>query len=260
MTDAERTDSDGEEQEGLFSKFSTDAAFDILEKSRRGLLILSLTIVGLTVVSFVFAEQVLFLLVKPLGKPLVAYSPYEPFQTLLSLALTCGLTGSVPVAAHLIWSGIVSRWRPEWKAFGAVVVVVATLLFLAGGLLSYFVLLPAGIGFLVSFESENIGAYLSAAKFVSFVTTMILALGLCFEMPLLAFFLARAGWLKPRVFGRWWRHAILACTVVAAIITPTPDIYNLMLMALPLLGLYFVSFIVTIVAVPRGGPPTPTDG
>jgi sec-independent protein translocase protein TatC len=59
------------------------------------------------------------------------------------------------------------------------------------------------------------------------------------------------GWLRPDFFRNRWRHAILICTVLAAVITPTPDIYNLTLMTTPLLGLYFLSFLVVVVASRR---------
>jgi sec-independent protein translocase protein TatC len=84
---------------------------------------------------------------------------------------------------------------------------------------------------------------------------MLIALGLSFEAPLLAFFLAKLGWLKPEFFRDRWRHALLVCTVVAAVITPTPDVYNMTLMVMPLLGLYFVSFLVVhVVAAGRKTP------
>jgi len=122
-------------------------------------------------------------------------------------------------------------------------------------LLGYFVLLPAGIGFLVGFETRDVRALISAKKFISFCGTMLIALGLSFQAPLLSFFLAKLGWLKPEFFRNRWRHALLACTVLSAIITPTPDVYNMTLMAMPLLGLYFVSFLVVHVVAP-----TPPDG
>jgi len=70
-------------------------------------------------------------------------------------------------------------------------------------------------------------------------------------MPLLSFFLARMGWLKPAFFQKRWRYAVTVCTVLAAIITPTPDVYNMMLMMVPLLGLYAVSFIVVLTVNPK---------
>jgi sec-independent protein translocase protein TatC len=128
-------------------------------------------------------------------------------------------------------------------------------------LLGYLVILPAGIGFLVGFETRDFRALISARKFVSFCGMMLIALGLSFEAPLLAFFLAKLGWLKPAFFRDRWRHALLICTVLAAVITPTPDIYNMMLMVMPLLGLYFVSFLVVqVVALGKADAPAPDNG
>ncbi|HWS15131.1 MAG TPA: twin-arginine translocase subunit TatC, partial [Candidatus Methylomirabilis sp.] len=107
-------------------------------------------------------------------------------------------------------------------------------------------------------------AVISAKKFISFCGTMLIALGLSFEAPLVSFFLAKAGWLKPEFFRNRWRHALLACTVLAAVITPTPDVYNMTLMVMPLLGLYFVSYLVVRGAssrrIPEPDPKTPEPG
>jgi len=217
---------------------------DVLERSRKGLAAYAVLVISLTVVCFFYAEPILRFLVRLLGRKLVAYSPAEGFIALIDLSLYCGITLSLPAGAWMIWRGAVVRWVPGWRGWGGAVILIATALFLLGALLSYYVLLPAGIGFLVSFETEKVSALISARKFISFCGTMLLALGLSFEAPLVSYFLARAGWLTPAIFRKRWRHAILICAVLAAVITPTPDVYNMTLMAMPLLGLYFVSFAV----------------
>ncbi len=118
-------------------------------------------------------------------------------------------------------------------------------------LLGYYVLLPAGIGFLTGFETQDVRALISARKFVSFCGMMLLALGLSFEAPLASYILAKVGWLTPGFFRNKWRQAVLGCVVLAAVLTPTPDVYNLTLMTIPLLGLFFASFAV-VWAVDRG--------
>jgi sec-independent protein translocase protein TatC len=223
-------------------------AVDLLEGARRALAIWILLVVLLSGACFAASERILGSLLGLLGRKLVAYDPSEPFLTLLSLSFFGGLFLSVPAAAWMLWRGISARFFPQRRRLGSAVVLAATLLFAGGAILCWRVLLPAGIGFLVGFEDEGTRAFLSARTFVSFVGTMLLALGLAFEMPLFAFFLARAGILTPGFFRRRWRHAVLASTVAAAVITPTPDVYNLTLMAAPLLALYFVSFGVTLAA------------
>ena len=89
---------------------------------------------------------------------------------------------------------MVAKRVPEWKRWGGLVILLATLLFLAGAVLGYRVLLPAGIGFLAGFETEDFRALISARKFISFCGTILLAIGFSFEAPLVSYFLARIGW------------------------------------------------------------------
>ncbi len=231
---------------------------DAVDKGRRGMAVYAALVIGLTVVCFFFSEPILRFLVRLLGRKLVAYSPAEGFLALASLSLYCGITASLPAGAWLLWRGVVSHWMPAWRGWGGPVILLAMCLFLSGVLLGYFVLLPAGIGFLVGFETDKISAFISARKFISFCGGMLLALGLAFEAPLISYFLARAGWLTPKIFRKRWRHAILLCTVLAAVITPTPDLYNMTLMAMPLLGLYFVSFGVVVLVDKTRPSATPT--
>jgi sec-independent protein translocase protein TatC len=223
-----------------------------VEKARKGLAACAVAFLLLAAGCFLFSERVLLVLVRLLGKRLVSYSPEEGFIALASLSLYCAFVLTLPLAGYLLWRGVVTPRVPEWRKWGGPVVAAATALFLCGALLGYLVLLPAGIGFLVGFETRDVRALISAKRFISFCGTMLIALGLSFEAPLVSFFLARVGWLRPSFFRNRWRHALLVCTVLSAIITPTPDLYNMTLMAMPLLGLYFVSFLVVTVAAPSG--------
>jgi sec-independent protein translocase protein TatC len=238
---------------------------DAVEKSRRGLAIYALLVVVLTAVSFFLSEPILQFLVKLLNRKLVAYDPSEGFFAMLTIALYSGLALSLPIGAWMLWQGAVAPRFPAWKRWGWVVIWMATCLFLTGMLLGYYVLLPAGVGFLVGFETQEVRALISARKFVSFCGRMLLALGLSFEAPLVSYFLAKAGLLTPGFFRTKWRHAMLGCLVLSAVLTPTPDVYNLMLMSIPLLALFFASFAVVWVVArgsnrkdsgpnPRGGP------
>lgn len=230
-----------------------------VEKARKGLAIYALVVVVLSAVSYVYSEPILLFLVRLLNKKLVAFDPSEGFLAMLSISLYSGLALSLPVGAWMLWQGAVAPLLPAWKRFGWAVIGTASGLFFAGMLLGYFVLLPAGIGFLVGFETQEVRAFISARKFVSFCGTMLLALGLSFEAPLVSYFLAKVGWLTPAFFRNKWRHAILGCMVLAAVLTPTPDVYNLTLMSIPLLGLFLASFLVVWI-VHRGKDPAPDHG
>jgi sec-independent protein translocase protein TatC len=232
-----------------------------VEKARKGIAACAVLFLALAGICFAFSERALLALVRLLGRKLVSYSPEEGFIALASLSLYCAFVLTLPVAGYLLWRRLILPRVPAWRRWGGPVVAIAAALFACGALLGYLVLLPAGIGFLVGFETRDVRALLSAKKFISFCGTMLIALGLAFEAPLLAFFLAKLGWLKPAFFQNRWRHALLACTVISAIITPTPDLYNMTLMAMPLLVLYFVSFLVVhVVALGQVTAEAPKDG
>jgi sec-independent protein translocase protein TatC len=232
-----------------------------VEKARRGMAACAVLFLALAGICFTFSERVLLVLVRLLGKKLVSYSPEEGFIALASLSLYCAFVLTLPAVGYLLWRYLILPRIPAWRNWGGPVIAIASTLFACGALLGYFVILPAGIGFLVGFETRDVRALISAKKFISFCGTMLVALGLSFEAPLLAFFLAKLGWLKPSFFRNRWRHAILICTILAAVITPTPDVYNMTLMMMPLLGLYFVSFLVVYaVGHGRSASPVPEDG
>jgi len=223
-----------------------------VDKARKGITICLGVFLALIVAIFPFSERILAVMVRLLGKTLISYSPSEAFLALASLSVYCAFILTLPIASCLLWRSAILPYVPQFRKWGIPFFVIAVGLFLSGMLLGYFVILPAGIGFLVGgFENEEVRAFISASRFISFCGGMLIALGIAFEMPLLSFFLARMGWLKPSFFKNRWRHAVTACTVLAAIITPTPDVYNMMLMMAPLLGLYVVSFIVVLAATPN---------
>ncbi len=222
-----------------------------IEKARKGMALYALLVAGLAAASLAFSESILLFLVRILDRKLVAYDPSEGFFALLSIALYCGLALSLPVGAWMLWRGAFVPRLPAWKRWGWAVIATASALFFLGMLMGYLVLLPAGVGFLVGFETESVRALISARKFVSFCGTMFLALGLSFEAPLVSYFLAKAGWLTPGFFRNKWRQAVLGCIVMSAVLTPTPDVYNLTLMTIPLIGLFLASFAVVWV-VDRG--------
>jgi len=117
-------------------------------------------------------------------------------------------------------------------------VLFTTLLFYAGTLFCYFLTLPFGIQFLLGFGSEQLKPVISISRFVNFVTLFILAFGVIFELPVFMVFLARVGVCPRSFFEKNRRYAVLAIAIIAAMLTPTPDIVNMLLMGGPLYLLY----------------------
>jgi sec-independent protein translocase protein TatC len=117
-------------------------------------------------------------------------------------------------------------------------------LFYAGTLFCYLVTLPFGVKFLLGFQSENMKAVISIGRFVNFVTIFILAFGVIFELPVFMIFSAQVGLISRATFEKNRRFAVLGIAILAALLTPTPDVVNMALMGCPLYMLYEAGILV----------------
>ncbi len=195
------------------------------------------------------AETVLKYLQQLTRIELVAYGLGDIFFSYLKLALALGLAASMPYAFFALLS-IIPSYYPQFTRHRLILFwLAAVFLFLAGILFCIAISLPYGIQFLLSFETSHIAAAISVKKFVSFCLLMALGFGIVFELPLAMILLARIGLVRAKTVAAYRRYAVLAVFITAAIITPTPDIFNMLLMALPqyllfelgLVGMYFVN-------------------
>jgi sec-independent protein translocase protein TatC len=128
------------------------------------------------------------------------------------------------------------------------VILLTCFCFLLGGSFAYFVMIPVVLPFLFSMGTETIEAAINISDYMSFVLRLILATGLVFELPVVAFFLARLGLITPAFLRKSRKFAIVIIFIVAAIITPTPDPVNQTILAVPLMLLYEISIWVTVLA------------
>lgn len=117
---------------------------------------------------------------------------------------------------------------------------LALLLFVAGILFTYFLLLPSALDFLFGLGGPLVQPLPSLEDYTDFALTLIFWVGLTFELPLAMFFLARFNIITARQFAQQWRYAVVIIAVAAAVITPTVDLFNMTLVALPMLGLYIM--------------------
>ncbi len=116
-------------------------------------------------------------------------------------------------------------------------------MFLIGAAFSYYVVFPFIIEYLATFGSDVFAANISASSYVSFFTRLILGFGVAFELPVLAYFLAKVGLITDASLKAYFKYAIVVIFIVAAIITP-PDVVSQIFMALPLVGLYGLSILI----------------
>jgi sec-independent protein translocase protein TatC len=208
-----------------------------------------LALVIATLLAFLFTEPLLAFLIKPMGglKP-VFLRPTEMFVTYFKVSLIAGFIISMPVILYQLLRFIAPGLTRDEQKYLYIIVPGGTLSFIAGVVFSYFVMLPVGIRFLLTFGGDIARAQWTIGEYVSFITTLMFWAGVVFETPLIIFFLAKIGIVTAQQLSRWRKFAILGVFVIAALITPTPDPINQLLVAVPLLLLYELGVLLAKIA------------
>jgi sec-independent protein translocase protein TatC len=203
-----------------------------------------LALIAASTVSVLFTGRVMQLLVRPAGnlKP-IFLTPTELFFTYFKVALMLGVLIALPYLVFQVLAFIApamenpkeKRYFRNLAFFGT---VPGTIFFIAGVTFCYVVMLPFALGYLKSFGANIAQPQWTIASYISFVLTFMVGMGLVFETPLVMYVAARMGLMSARKYISYWRHAVVLIFVVAAVVTPTPDPFNLTLVATPLLMLY----------------------
>ncbi|MEO5952390.1 MAG: twin-arginine translocase subunit TatC [Chloroflexia bacterium] len=219
-----------------------DAALPLvkhLEELRDRLIKCAIGVTATTVLSFVFIERLMSILLDLAGThPVQAIDPTETFGTYLQVALTTGIGLAIPLLVYQIlrfMSPGLKRNERRWLFVSLPFVAIA---FLCGAAFCYYVVLPSALNFLLSFGDPRILKQVSLTKFVSFVSSFILAVGASFEMPIVVFLIAKLGIASHKKLASWRKYALLLSFIIAAVITPTPDPINQALVGVPLFLLY----------------------
>jgi sec-independent protein translocase protein TatC len=195
---------------------------------------------------YAFAERLLAVLLKPLtdvlpkGSMLIATSLPEKFFTVMKLALVCGVFVASPYIFYQLWKFVAPGLYKEERRIIIPVSVATAVCFVGGALFGYFVVFPFGFKFFVDYAAEYITIMPTISAYFSLAVTLLFAFGLIFEMPVFIFFLTSLGLVTTKALRKFRRWAILANFIVAAILTPTPDAVNQLLMAGPMCILYEV--------------------
>lgn len=204
---------------------------------RKTILVLGLAI-AIGTIGFYFLSPQLFLIIQGhLDQKLAFFTVAEPFLAHVKLALCITLFVLMPWIIYIFWRALSKPFSLSGKAVFNFVFFTCCL-FYSGTLFCYFVTLPFGVKFLLGFESKELQSIISVGKFVSFVTIFVLAFGLIFELPIFMVFSSKVGIISRQGFARNRRYALLFISIAAALLTPTPDIINMLLMGGPLYLLY----------------------
>ncbi len=176
---------------------------------------------------------------------------FEPAGGIL-LMMQVALLGGVVMASFFIawegWKFLEKALQPDERRYVYFVVPMAVLLF-AGGIGFCYLVTPAAFAFLIRFNTQlGVEPQFILVSYVRFFMRLLLVFGLTFEIPLVMWFLARVGLVSSATFIGSWRSAIVIIMVIAAMVTPTPDPFNMMLLAGPMVVLYFLSLALTVLA------------
>jgi sec-independent protein translocase protein TatC len=212
-----------------------------LRELRNVLIKCAIALAVTTTISFAFTTQILQFLIAPYGSILETIDPTENVTTYFRVALVSGAVLAMPLLIYFIWSFIAPGLEAREKRYVRYVVPGATFLFLLGVTFAWGLMLPAAIGFLSTFEPTIFKTSWRAAAYIPFVTSLLFWIGVAFELPLVIFFLAKLKVVTARKLLSWWRFAVVGAAIVAALITPTVDPFNMALVMAPLVFLYFLS-------------------
>jgi sec-independent protein translocase protein TatC len=173
------------------------------------------------------------------------------FTLYMTVALYTAIALAIPFLLYQLWAFVAPGLYQHEKKYVIPVLTMGTLLFIIGATFAYKIAFPAACNFLLGWQ-EGFQTLLNAEDYLDLILIMMLGLGLVFQIPTLAFILGRIGLVTPRLLLRWWRHAVVIIVIIAAIITPTPDAQTLLIFAVPMWLLYFMSVgIVWLFGKPR---------
>jgi sec-independent protein translocase protein TatC len=220
-----------------------------LEELRDRLIKMVIALTITTLISFVFSKKFLEILIAPMGGTLpVSASPTTTIVVFTKVALISGVALAMPVLVYQLISYIAPGLTREEKRYLFFVLPGATLSFVAGVAFAYFVMLPTAIPFLKGFLSDIVQPNWFIDRYVSFITSLLLWVGLSFETPLLMFFLAKLGIITPAALSRYRKYAIIVIAVIAAVVTPTTDPLTMIIMMAPLILLYEIGILLAKLA------------
>jgi len=231
--------------------------FDHLEEPRARLIRSLIPFLPAFVAAWVFREEVFSLLVIPLntawqsmgmGMPKLHFSsPVDPMVVYLKQSAIVAFLGASPWVFYQAWAFISPGLYSQEKKLILPFVFASTMCFTIGGLFGWFYIFPPTFVTLMEFSGQLPGGIveieptLMMGEYVSFVAQMLFVFGITFEVPVVIVFLSLAGMVTSKQlikFGRWW---LVVSSVIAAILTPTQDALSMLLLLVPLVGLYYVA-------------------
>jgi len=227
--------------------------------------LLAVTICAIAGFLLVTRLDVLGILVAPIepflmGTKLKYLSPTEPFFITLKLAVAVGLVLASPIVVYQIWSFLAPALLPSEKRVIVPALYMGLVLFSLGVVMAYMLVLPVTLKFTMSFQTESLEQSIVIGEYLSFVTRLLLAFGIVFELPVVVLILSALGLVTPQFLASKRRHAIAMITVASALLTPGDVITLTIMMMVPLMLLYELSIVLSRLVARKRSAPEAAEG
>lgn len=212
-----------------------------LKEARTRLFIIFTVFVLFSCAAYAIHDYLLTALLAPLhGEKLAYLNPGGGFSFIFAVTMWTGLALTAPVIIYSIYRFIAPALPRKAQSRGGVILFFSYLLFLAGAAFGYFYAIPGALNFLIGFGEGFVEAMLTADAYLNFVLVYTIGLGILFQIPIIMMVIHWARPLSPLKLLQFERYVIAGAFVVAAIITPTPDVANQLVVAAPFIGMYQV--------------------
>lgn len=168
----------------------------------------------------------------------------EQFTLFVTVSLYAAIALSVPLLLWQIWMFISPALYKHERAYVTPFIGLSTVSFVIGAAFAYYILFPPAARYLLGLGGGDFQLLLKASDYLDFITIIMLAMGLIFQMPAISYVLARIGIISAGLLVRSWKVSLVVILIVAAVVSPTGDVPNMMLFATPMIGLYIVSIFI----------------
>lgn len=221
---------------------------DHLEELRKRIINTLIAVALAFVACYTFADDIFKIVSRPIlsaNIKLNMMSPTEGFNLELKTSLVAAIFLSAPFILAQIWLFVAPGLYKHERRYAAPFVFFSSILFILGGCFGYFIAFPFALQFLIQMGRDmGLNMVISASEYYNLFIAIELGLGVVFQIPAVIFVLSRIGLVTAGFLFRNIKYAILISFVIAAVITPTSDIPNMMVMAVPMMGLYLLGIIV----------------
>lgn len=194
--------------------------------------------------SWFFIDEIFYYISLPIKDAvdqLTVTRPVEPFTIKMKVAFVTGIFVSIPVILLQLWMFIAPGLYRRERNYVIPFLISSTILFIVGGLFAYIIILPPALNFLLNVMGSEFNLMITAMEYFDFVLMIILGAGAVFQLPVLVAFLSMFGLISPGFLWRNFRYSFILILITAAVISPTPDPFNLFLWAAPIVALYIIS-------------------